>query len=330
MPGPTSSCGRDEGPAGYGPTRPFGQDFVTYGRKSLTHRNDARVTHPALTSTSLLGRPTGLVEDHLPLVSHTVREIASRLPAHVDRDELLSAGLAALAQAARAFEPERGVSFPRFASARVRGAIVDELRGADWASRSVRRRARQVESAREELTAALGHTPTADEIAGRLSVDPSEVRSVASDVQRAVVLSLQGFGEGSTLDEVVALGTAGPEEVLVHRERVAYLHDAVAVLPERLKRVVCRYFFEERPMAEIALELGVSESRVSQMRSEALAMLKGALQSALDPSLLDRPARPEGCVARRRETYFAAVATHRDYRARVSAVVSTEALAATA
>lgn len=264
-----------------------------------------------------------LVRANLPLVGHLVRELIGRLPAHVSRDDLTSAGLAALAQAALGYDAGRGVPFARFAAVRIRGALLDELRGLDWASRSVRSRARRLDAAQEELTAALGRTPTAEELAGFLGVAVDEVGAVEEDVARAVVLSLQGFAD-SAVEEVLPERTAGPEEVLLHRERVGYLHDAVAELPERLRRVVERYFFEEQPMAVIAAELGVTESRVSQMRAEALVLLKDAMNASLDPELVGPAARPEGCATRRREAYYAAVAAHSDFRTRVSTVVETE------
>ena len=98
-------------------------------------------------------RREDIVRATMPLVGHLVREMLSRVPAHVNRDDLLSAGYAALVSAARGFDAERGVPFSRFAATRIRGALVDELRGLDWASRSVRQRARRTDSAREELMA---------------------------------------------------------------------------------------------------------------------------------------------------------------------------------
>ena len=106
--------------------------------------------------------------------------------------------------------------------------------------------------------------------------------------------------------------------MLEHRERLAYLRDAVERLPERLRAVVEGYFFAERPMAELAAELGVTESRISQLRAEAVALLKDALNSALDPHLVTEHARPTGCAARRREAYFAEVASHRTFAARLA------------
>src|SRR5919197_203834 len=106
-----------------------------------------------------------LVREHLPLVGHLVRELLYRIPSHVNRDDLVSAGMTALVTAARGFDPSRGTPFGRFAAARIRGALLDELRGLDWASRSVRVRARRLETAQQELTAALGRTPSNQELA---------------------------------------------------------------------------------------------------------------------------------------------------------------------
>src|SRR5215207_4122746 len=100
-----------------------------------------------------------LVREHLPLVHYAVSEMAAKIPRHVSRDDLVSAGMAGLAQAARSFDPARGINFDRYASTRIRGALLDELRGRDWASRSVRARARGLQAANEELVSRLGRTP---------------------------------------------------------------------------------------------------------------------------------------------------------------------------
>jgi RNA polymerase sigma factor FliA len=259
---------------------------------------------PALTAREL----EDLVRSHLPLVGHLVREMLGRVPAHVSRDDLTSAGMAALVTAAQGFNPDRGTPFGRFASSRIRGALLDELRGLDWASRSVRSRARRLETARAELTAALGRTPTAAELAATLGVAVDEIDSVEEDVQRAVVLSLQGFAAG-TAEDMVPEQMAGPEDLLLHRERIGYLTDAIEALPERLRTVVNAYFLDERPMAEIAAELGVTESRISQLRAEALVLLRDGLNSQLNPELVRPADRPDGCVARRRDAYYADIAT---------------------
>jgi RNA polymerase sigma factor for flagellar operon FliA len=262
-------------------------------------------------------RRDDVVRQHMPLVGHLVREMLARVPAHVNRDDLLSAGYAALVAAARGYDEERGVPFPRFAATRVRGALLDELRGLDWASRSVRQRARRTDTARQELTAELGRTPTIGEVAERLGCSVEDIESADDDVQRAVVFSLQGFATAGADDMVTEPGL-GPEELLVRRERIGYLRHAVDALPERLRSVVTGYFFDERPMAAIAAELGVTESRVSQLRAEALTLLKEGLNTHLDPALAAQNTIKDGCVARRRSAYYEQIATRGTLRSRLA------------
>jgi RNA polymerase sigma factor for flagellar operon FliA len=257
------------------------------------------------------------VRQHMPLVGHLVREMLARVPAHVNRDDLLSAGYAALVGAARGYDEDRGVPFPRFAAARIRGALLDELRGLDWASRSVRQRARRTDSARQQLTAELGRTPEIGEVAARLGCSVGDIESADDDVHRAVVFSLQGFATAGADDMITEPG-AGPEEILIRRERLGYLRHAIDVLPERLRAVVEGYFFEERPMAQIAAELGVTESRVSQLRAEALGLLRDGLNAHLNPApAAENPAK-EGCVARRRAVYFDQIASRGTLHSRLA------------
>lgn len=260
-----------------------------------------------------------VVTRHLPLVGYVVSEILGRLPRHVSRDELTAAGLAGLAFAARAYDPDRGVPFARFASNRIRGAILDELRASDWASRSVRSRARRRDATAAELTHQLGRAPLPGELAEALGVGVNDLDAMDHDVQRAVVMSLQGAPGDRPLDELIPAGDLSPDDYVLANERIGYLHDAVMLLPERLRIVVVGYFFEERLMADIAAELGVSESRVSQMRAEALVLLRDGVNSALDPERVVDADRSAGCAQRRREAYFAALAARSDYRSRLSA-----------
>lgn len=249
-----------------------------------------------------------LITSSIPVVTHIVRETMGRVPSHVSRDDLTSAGLAALVQASKSFDASRGVPFARYAATRVRGAVLDELRGIDWASRSVRRRARDLDATRAQLSSILGRSPSTQEVADAVGMTLGEIAQNDEDIARAQVLSLQGAQDAS-LDDVLPSAGPTPEQLIEHRERLAYLVEAVAELPERLRIVVSDYFLEERPMAEIAAELGVTESRVSQMRAEALVLLRDAMNHELDPTLLPTPERPNGSANRRREAYFAAVAT---------------------
>jgi RNA polymerase sigma factor FliA len=249
-----------------------------------------------------------LVTAHIPLVGHLVRETLSRVPGHVDRDDLTSAGLTALVQAAQAYDAERGVPFGRYAATRVRGALLDELRVVDWATRAVRRRARDLDETRTRLTYSLGRVPTDAEVASALGLPVEDVLSNREDLARAQVLSLEGGDEHGSYAESLSSTCQTPEQVAEHQELLAYLGEAVAELPDRLRRVVQGYFLAGQPMAELAAELGVTESRISQLRAEAMVLLRDAINSQLDPHLVQRHERPGGVAARRRESYFAAVA----------------------
>ncbi|MGB7981808.1 MAG: sigma-70 family RNA polymerase sigma factor [Candidatus Nanopelagicales bacterium] len=267
-----------------------------------------------------------LIVDHIPVVGHIVRETMGRLPSHVSRDELTSAGLLALVQSARSYDPDRGVAFTAYASSRIRGAILDELRGIDWASRSVRRRSRQVEQARTSLATALGRSATDKEVAAALGIPLDAVAANNSDVARASVLALDGFGE-TPIEDILASSLPSPQDVVEKREQLGYLVDAIAELPERLRTVIQDYYFAARPMLDIAADLEVTESRVSQMRAEALALIRDAMNSALDPGLVAPAARPAGAAARRRNAYFAAVEARRTVTSRLATSSSLNAIA---
>lgn len=269
-----------------------------------------------------------LVREHLPLVGYAVTELCRRLPGHVLRDDLVSAGMSALAMAARSFDDERGVPFARYATRRISGALLDELRSQDWASRSVRRRAREHEETAAQLTARLGRAATPAEVAASLGVTVDDLETTQHDVHRSVVLSFSAVVEADGLDAVLPSREPTPDQVMLERERQAYLRDAVELLPERLRAVVVGVFFDERPMQELADELGVTESRVSQMRSEALVLLKDGLTANLAPEALRQEERPDGRVARRKTAYYAAIAAHSDYRTRLSVPPARTATAA--
>jgi RNA polymerase sigma factor FliA len=254
-------------------------------------RNDAK-SNDAKSNDAKSNDTESLVRENLPLVGYLVNEIIVRLPGHISRDDLTGAGLAALAQSAVAFDPSRGVPFNRYANTRIRGALLDELRSHDWVGRSVRQKARQRDTAATQLEAQLGRSATRDELASFMGVEPAALSSVDGDVHRSVVLSLQGFGDIDVLESALPSGEQSPEEVLMRREQVGYLHGAVAALPERLRVVIEGYFFDGRTTAQIAADLGVGESRVSQLRSEALVLLRDGMNSQLAPDMVPPEARP--------------------------------------
>ena len=303
---------------------PLGPKFASNIHKSCGHLQKepgATDVKPAQKADIDIERATyedNLVRQHLPLVQYVVSEVAHRVPSHVSRSDLVSAGMLGLAQAARSYDPERGIAFDRFASTRIRGALLDELRGRDWASRSVRARARGLQAANEELMNRLGRTPTPEEVAKILDVPTETVHKLVDDVHRATVLNYDSLVLEGDAESFIAGDEVGPEDAILDRERKAYLIDAVHALPERLQRVVTGYFFEERSMQDLADELGVSESRISQLRAEALLLLKDGINSQLEPEAVTPEPRPNGRVARRKAAYYSAVATGSSPRDRVS------------
>ena len=263
-------------------------------------------------------REDSLVREHLSIVRRAVAELSAKMPRHAPRDDLMSAGMVGLAQAARSFDESRGVPFHRYATTRVKGALLDELRVHDWASRPVRAKARRMDQVVERLTATLGRAPSVSELATEMGVPTSAVADLNQDLHRAVVLNYESMISGGDTDGVL-LAHDDPEVELLDRERNAYLVDAVRALPERLQVVVKGYFFEDRSMQDIGGELGVSESRVSQLRAEALDLLRDGLNSQLDPHAVAELPHPAGRVARRKAAYFSAIAASSTSRARLDA-----------
>src|SRR5687768_8754937 len=269
------------------------------------------------------------IEQYLPLVRHIVFQVAVHFPRHVDREELARAGTLGLVEAAQRYDESRGVPFQRFAAQRIRGAILDAVRATDWAPRSVRTLARNLESTNLRLTTDLGRQPTTEEVAEAMSTTPEELLRLQDRIHRSGVLApdhrVVDAEEESTLGELLTdVLNPEPGVALEHRELLGYLRDAVKLLPERHRLVVIGYFLASRTSGELARFLGVTESRVSQLRSEAIEMLREGITAQYDPEPISsgRSAELEPVGAsradRRRATFAAAVAGSSDWRARLS------------
>ena len=155
-------------------------------------------------------------------------------------------------------------------------------------------------------------------MAAELGTDTRAVHRLVDDVHRATVLNYESIVADGDADDLLPSGERAPDHVLVDRERRAYLADAVLALPERPRAVVIGYFYQERPMLEIAAELGMTESRVSQLRAEALALLRDGLNTHLDPQLVNHADKPKGCVQRRREAYYQQIGADSTIRSRLA------------
>lgn len=269
-----------------------------------------------------------LIEQHLPLVKHVVYQVAVHFPRHVDRDDLARAGALGLVEAARRYDSSRGVPFERFAAQRIRGAILDAARAADWAPRSVRTLARRLEGAEQRLATELGRIPSPEEKADALGMTKAELDRLQDRMFRSVVLALEhevyeGTDEDLMLVDVLPDNTTRePSEEMEHRELHAYLKDAVHLLPERHRLVIVGYFLEGRTSQDLARFLGVTESRISQLRSEALTMLREGIESQYDENA-DEP-QVGARVARRKARYADSIEAASDWKDRLDQAVSVE------
>jgi RNA polymerase sigma factor FliA len=230
-----------------------------------------------------------LVVAYSPLVKFIAGRMASGLPSHVEEADLISYGLLGLIGAIERFDLDREIKFETFAVARVKGAIIDELRSLDWVPRSVRARARDVEKAHAELEAELQRAPTDEEMAARLHMDTDEFNNSLLEIANSSVLALDdlwtfadpegGGGQISVLDTIQDPHSVDPETEAHASELKDRLADAIESLPERERLVVALYYYENLTLREIGEVLGVTESRVSQLHTKAVLALRSRFQS---------------------------------------------------
>lgn len=229
-----------------------------------------------------------LVLAYAPMVRYLAGRKARELPAHCDLDDLASSGLVALLEAMDRFDPAKGATFEQYAWTRVAGAIVDELRRQDWASRAVRRFGRRVERARDEWIAKNGSTPTETDIAGALQLDVSELRAGLEEIDRADLVSLNALFRAGADDSapvevgdaiVSEHGTDEPERSALGSERAELFRNAIARLSERERKVLAFVHVHELQGAEIGRILGISESRVSQILAGIRRKLKDEIEA---------------------------------------------------
>jgi RNA polymerase sigma factor for flagellar operon FliA len=229
-----------------------------------------------------------LLEEHLGLVHHVARQISRTLAVRADFDELVSAGTIGLMTALEGFDATRGLAFSTFAAPRIRGAILDELRKQDHVPRSIRRKTREITSAREAYQRLHGRAPEDRELAQQLNVDMDTLWRWQADVEGAHHIPLDrapGDRENTAPvpAETLTSDLDGDVEASLTREQeVAHLKDAILRLKEQERVVLSLYYFEELKLHEIAKVLELTESRVSQIRSKALSKLRVELKPLRD------------------------------------------------
>jgi RNA polymerase sigma factor for flagellar operon FliA len=250
-------------------------------------QDDTRALWQELRRTNSKSARDRLILTYAPLVKYVAGRLGSGLPAHVDEGDLVSYGLLGLIGAIERYDPDREIKFETYAMARIRGAIIDELRALDWVPRSVRSRAREIERAIGELESRLGRAPTDEEIAGKIGISVDELDESLTDISRSSIAALDELwavsGEG---DEVALLDTIEdesgprPDVQLDESETREALAEAISRLPERESLVITLYYYEELTLREIGEVLGVTESRVSQLHTKAVLRLKARLAGA--------------------------------------------------
>jgi RNA polymerase sigma factor FliA len=219
---------------------------------------------------------TVLISEHIPLVHQHVQELPDASSQSVEWDELVSTGLLALVCAARTFDPTGRAPFDQYASARIRGALMNEVRAVEGPSRTARRRLNLMRTGHTELVAALGRPPTMIELGLFVGLSPKQMATAVQIARCGNPVHLQDIG----LDTVANLlpdSEPGPEEHVLRREFADKLWDGINALPRSMRTVVVEYFVCERPMARIAVDLGVTPSRISQLRGQAVDRLRRRL-----------------------------------------------------
>jgi RNA polymerase sigma factor for flagellar operon FliA len=221
---------------------------------------------------------------YAPLVKYVAGKISIGMPQSIEFDDLVSYGVFGLIDAINKFDFNRGIKFKTYAMTRIRGAIFDELRSIDWIPRSIRQKAKQIEQVISELENKLGRTVEDDEIAQELGISNEEFQSLLNKLSGTSMLSLNDIWYlGDDSDELSILETLeAPEnmnpDVMIEKEEIRdYIIDAIKKLPDKEKKVIVLYYYEDLTLKEIGEVLEVTESRVSQLHTKAIMRLRGRL-----------------------------------------------------
>lgn len=230
--------------------------------------------------------------EYAPVVKHIAVKLVARLPSGFELDDLIQAGMIGLLEAIERFDPKKGVKFKTFAEFRVRGAMLDELRARDWIPRSVRDNSNRLEEAYSELRANNIDHPTDKQLAKQLGIKPKEFGEFLEKARPIPLLSLDSLGKFENpdanlniLDTLSDPEQESPVETILGSEAKELVVEALQKLPEKEKLVLSLYYVEDLNLKEIGAVIDVSESRVSQMRTKAIAMLRSYLKSYLEDSI---------------------------------------------
>jgi RNA polymerase sigma factor for flagellar operon FliA len=224
---------------------------------------------------------------HLPLVARVIERMKASLPSHVDVEDLKSVGVIGLVHAARNYRADQGTVFSSYATLRIRGAVLDELRRMDWMPRRSRAKAKEVKETVTALEQKLGRVATESEIAEALSLTLEEYFDLLDEVRPITCLELDGLvseeDDETTLHDLIGDDSlTSASDLMERKELVNLMAKRIQQLPDMQKKVLALYYFEEMRLAEIAAVFGVTESRICQIHTQAVVALRTYLKSAQD------------------------------------------------
>lgn len=231
-----------------------------------------------------------LLAEYAGLIRYTAQRVAVNLPASVELGDLIGSGVMGLIKAVESFDLSRGFKFETFATHKIRGAILDELRALDWVPRSVRQKSKNLQRAYAQLEVKLNRMPYDDEVAEHMGITTGEFESLLLDVAPTTILSLEESmpsrtGEGKSLsliDTVEDPNESNPLKELGYQEVKRILMETIEQLPEKERLVVALYHYEELTLKEIGEVLNLTESRVSQIHSKAMLKLRSRLMQKIN------------------------------------------------
>jgi RNA polymerase sigma factor for flagellar operon FliA len=229
-----------------------------------------------------------VVEQFAYLIKKVAYKMISRLPANIELDDLMSAGVIGLIDAAEKYDPEKSCNFKSYAEIRIRGAMVDELRSLDWVPRSVRQKGSNIDTVQRELQGRLGRPATPVEVATEMGLSLEEYHLLADKARAVSVVSYEDLGAGAAeekrdfLDGIADPEAMSPEDTSEQTSERDLMMQAIQELPERHRVVLTLYYFEDMNLKEIGTLLGVTESRISQIHSSAVAQLRPILEALME------------------------------------------------
>jgi RNA polymerase sigma factor FliA len=230
-----------------------------------------------------LDRQGDYAKQYAPLVRRIAHQMIAKLPANVELDDMIQAGMIGLMDAVNRFEETHGTQFEVYAASRIRGSMLDELRAGDWLPRSARKGQRDIENAIHRLEQRLKRAPAESEIAGEMGLSVGEYQEALNEARGAQLLYFDDLGGGDDDDDYlerhVAVEGADPSEILRDKRFRGALVNAIEELPERERQLMSMYYEQDMNLREIGSVMGVTESRVCQLHSQAVARLRAKLKS---------------------------------------------------